>query len=252
MWLEMGLPMWHRHPRMGLPVVMQSQYGSVPQQVLSAPTQQQSIPTQSTMQNQVPQTGMAQAGSNQGQMVQGQSMNNATPQSNQLQGNNTQANNQATNKQVAENNTVPTPSPTSGSAASNTSEQSALQMLASLAVPTENQASSASMPQFSPADNGSPATDRAPAYIGTWTATLPNEASIQLQLNQDGQFNWTATQNGKASTFAGEFTVVDGRLILVRAGDRQELKGGWAVSGQNAFNFKLDGAQDGGLNFQRG
>ena len=128
-------------------------------------------------------------------------------------------------------------------------EVSALQMLASIttasAASSENPTSPSDEPQFASA------TISEPEHVGNWTATLPNQATIQLQLDADGKFSWSATRNGKTSTFAGDYRVDSGRLTLVRDGDRQQLKGAWIGDLQSGFKFKLDGSKDSGLDFQR-
>tara|TARA_R110002049_G_scaffold2750_4_gene22043 strand:- start:249169 stop:250503 length:1335 start_codon:yes stop_codon:yes gene_type:complete len=265
----------YSQPNYGYPssTTMQSQFGSVPQRVLSAapqqvvqqrPTQVQSAPVQSTqaqpVQGQLNQGQIAQSQPVQNQTVQNPTGQNSTVQNQSVQ---TQSNvGQSTTtpqsvntapsaNQVAQNQQATTNgnAPTQQANTTVSSEQSALQMLASIAAPaptpSQNQASSSSIPQFAPA------AAKQPEHVGTWTATLPNRASIRLQLGTDGKFSWTATQEGKTSTFAGDYRVAEGRLLLVRSGDRQELKGTWSGNLQSGFNFKLDGTKDSGLDFQK-
>lgn len=118
--------------------------------------------------------------------------------------------------------------------------QSALNALSAL----DGGQSSASIPQFAPANE-----DRAPTLVGTWNATLPGENQVQLTLNADSSFRWTANSKGKVSTFEGRFTLTDGQLTLVRSGDQQQLAGAWAAEG-TGFRFKL--GNDSGLLFVRG
>lgn len=140
------------------------------------------------------------------------------------------------------------PSPTANSGSS--ARQNALQMLLGTtpSKPAQQTPSeSTGMPEFQPA----PATS-APAHVGTWTATLPNKASISLQLEKDGSFVWSArNQKGQSSQFAGRFRVDGGELTLIRQ-DNQQLSGRLTMSGNNAFTFKLDSAKDNGLQFSRG
>ena len=92
----------------------------------------------------------------------------------------------------------------------------------------------------------------APAYVGSWTATLGNGATVQLQMLQDGQFSWAATNAGGAvSTFQGTYTVNDGALTLLRANDNQQLAGAMTISGNDAFSFQLGQNNAAKLNFAR-
>jgi uncharacterized protein (TIGR03066 family) len=88
--------------------------------------------------------------------------------------------------------------------------------------------------------------------VGVWTAKLANGARVQLSLQADGKFSWTATnQSGRQSTFSGSYSIGGGNLTLTRSTDNQKLAGTMTQSGTNAFNFKLAGAKDSGLNFVR-
>lgn len=122
-------------------------------------------------------------------------------------------------------------------------------MLASLTLdpaPEADTASNAvSIPEFTAAK---PAI--ANANIGTWKVSLPGNQSVELILNDNGQFTWTATKSGAASTFSGTYQLENGQLTLVRANDQQQMRGTWTAS-ENGFTFKLDGATTGGLAFTR-
>lgn len=87
-------------------------------------------------------------------------------------------------------------------------------------------------------------------HVGSWTASTATGATITLNLNGNGAFNWVANSNGKTSRFDGQFTIADGTLTLARSSDNQKLSGRMTFSG-NGFNFKLNGANDGGLNFSQ-
>lgn len=123
-------------------------------------------------------------------------------------------------------------------------DQSALAALAAMA---GNQPAASPIPQFGPA--AQPGT---PGHVGAWAATLPGENRVDLQLNADGGFRWVANSRGKVSTFEGTFTIAEGRLVLVRSGDSQQLAGVWVADTNGGFRFKLDGASDNGLLFNRG
>ncbi len=101
------------------------------------------------------------------------------------------------------------------------------------------------IPDFAPADSN---TD--PAHVGTWTVNLPGNQSVQLVLNGDSSFTWTATKNGNSSNFQGQYRLESDRLTLVRSNDLKQMSGSWTVSGEG-FTFKLDGATTGGLSFNR-
>lgn len=130
--------------------------------------------------------------------------------------------------------------------AANTNEASALQMLASI---SNNDASAAEsttqIPEFTAA---SPETTN--PHTGTWKVNLPGNQSVELLLNDDSSFHWTATKDGKSSSFQGQFRLEKGRLTLVRSNDLQQMTGTWSGQGTN-FTFKLDGATTSGLAFVR-
>ncbi len=91
-----------------------------------------------------------------------------------------------------------------------------------------------------------------PAHVGNWSATLGNGASVQLVLQADGSFSWSATnKSGNASTFQGSYTVGNGSLTLTRANDSQRLAGSMTTTSNNAFSFKLAGNNAAGINFTR-
>ncbi len=88
------------------------------------------------------------------------------------------------------------------------------------------------------------------SHVGSWKATTAGGATVTLNLNDDGQFSWVAQNNGKTSQFGGRFTIENGTLTLARSSDNQKLAGKMTFSG-SGFNFLLNGAKDGGLNFQQ-
>ena len=115
---------------------------------------------------------------------------------------------------------------------------SALQMLASFSGQATAQQQPAAAPQ--------PVAGR----VGTWTATLPNKAVVQLRFEEGGSFVWIANNNGKQSSFSGKFADQNGSLTLTRT-DGQKLTGALVANGANGFSFKLQGAKDNGLQFAR-
>jgi len=101
-----------------------------------------------------------------------------------------------------------------------------------------------------PAPQPQAAEPAANGRVGTWTANLPNKATVQLNLQADGSFNWTANLNGKTSQFSGNYSFDGDKLTLTRA-DGQKLSGQMLNTGANNFTFKLDGSKDNGLTFAR-
>ena len=125
-------------------------------------------------------------------------------------------------------------------------EASALQLLQSLdKSPAKTTEPTPEIPQFSSANKTTSGT-----HVGTWKVSLPGNQSVELSLKEDGSFRWTASRNGNASTFSGQYRLESGRLTLVRSTDLQQMAGSWTANGQN-FTFKLDGAKTGGLAFAR-
>jgi hypothetical protein len=97
-----------------------------------------------------------------------------------------------------------------------------------------------------------PAQPTTPGIAGNWTARLSTGAVVQLTLQTDGTFAWKATNKaGQASSFQGTYTSTAGSLTFIRSNDNQKLQGTMTQGGNNAFNFKLAGANDNGLDFVR-
>ena len=121
--------------------------------------------------------------------------------------------------------------------------QSALQALGGFAPPqTATTQSAVQVPQT-----------QQPAFTGTWTASLSNGARVQLLLQADGNFNWTAVnKDGQSSSFQGTYSLDNGSLSLNRSTDGQKLSGSLTNSSANSFSFKLADAQSSSLDFVRG
>ncbi len=190
------------------------------------------------------------------QPIQASSINLTIPQSQQVP--TQQVPTQQVSTQQVSTTAVPTAvgasptvseTPAQTSSVANQPIPSALQMLASLALEPALEADTASdavsIPEFTTAK---PAMTN--ANIGTWKVSLPGNQSVELNLNEIGQFTWTATKSGAASTFTGTYQLENGQLTLVRANDNQQMRGTWTPS-ENGFTFKLDGATTGGLTFAR-
>ncbi|TWT71223.1 hypothetical protein [Crateriforma conspicua] len=142
-------------------------------------------------------------------------------------------------------------------------QQSALQILASLSATESKPAETATpSPRTAPAQEqpaatipefSSAAASESPAggaEVGTWSVNLSGNQSVRLTLDDDGKFVWTATRGGKTNSFQGQYRLQDNQLTLVRANDLQQMQGTW-VGGGDEFTFTLDGANNGGLKFNR-
>lgn len=117
----------------------------------------------------------------------------------------------------------------------NNAQNSALQALGGFAPPEQE-----------------PAEAPAPALAGSWTASLGNGAKVQLTLQADGTFSWTATNaQGQPSSFSGRYTLGTGSLTLIRGNDNQQLAGLVTNSTGNAFSFKVAGNNTASINFSR-
>lgn len=128
--------------------------------------------------------------------------------------------------------------------ATSAAELSALQALGGFAPPQAESAAAAPQSQTVP--------NVAPAHVGTWTASMPNGARVQLALNADGTFSWSAVNNtGNASTFQGSYQFDGTTLTLNRSNDNQKLAGAMTFTSAGTFNFKLSDAQAGSLAFTR-
>ena len=149
--------------------------------------------------------------------------------------------------------TSPTTSATLTAAKDTSAEASALQMLQSIAAQPKTSTAKPKMnevaiPQFTTA--ASTASSVNMAYVGTWKVDLANNQSVTLQLTAEGKFTWTAVSQGSQKSFSGQYRMTNGRLTLVRANDLQQMVGKWTGAG-DAFTFKLDGSNNGGLKFKR-
>ncbi|MFI4875478.1 MAG: hypothetical protein ACIALR_09080, partial [Blastopirellula sp. JB062] len=136
---------------------------------------------------------------------------------------------------------APTGQPSSSNASTPNAESSALAALGGFAPPQ------AEAPQ-SPGSENAPL----PAHVGRWSAKLANGATIQLDLNANGSFNWSAVnKNGASSSFQGTYEIADGSLTLIRSSDNQKLAGSLQTSGNDAFSFQLADQQAAKLDFVR-
>jgi hypothetical protein len=128
--------------------------------------------------------------------------------------------------------------------ATSAAELSALQALGGFAPPQAESTAAAPQAQIVPAAT--------PAHIGTWSASMSNGARVQLTLNPEGTFSWSAINSaGNASTFQGSYQFDGTTLILNRSNDNQKLAGALTFTSAGTFNFKLSDAQAGSLAFTR-
>lgn len=105
---------------------------------------------------------------------------------------------------------------------------------------------------FAPPQQQAPAQTPAPALAGTWTASLGNGAKVQLTLQADGTFSWTATNaQGQPSSFSGRYELGTGSLTLIRGNDNQQLAGSVSNATGNGFSFKVAGNNTASINFSR-
>jgi hypothetical protein len=140
---------------------------------------------------------------------------------------------------------VPQGAPAATSAdVTSTAELSALQALGGFAPPQAESTGAAPQAQTVPAAT--------PAHVGTWSASMSNGARVQLTLNGDGSFSWSAINSaGTASTFQGSYQFDGTTLTLNRSNDNQKLAGAMTFTSPGTFNFKLSDAQAGNLAFTR-
>ena len=221
---------------------------SLAQQVQLA---QNSVPQQSLPQSVLPQANFPQGTAQQNFPQQGLPQQ-SLPQQAGLQ----QQVFQQTGAQQPVNAGVPanvagSPSPVSQGApaaatgdATSAAELSALQALGGFAPPQAESTAAAPQAQTVPAAT--------PAHVGTWSASMSNGARVQLSLNVDGSFSWSAINSaGNASTFQGSYQFDGTTLTLNRNNDNQKLAGALTFTSAGTFNFKLSDAQAGNLAFTR-
>ena len=122
-------------------------------------------------------------------------------------------------------------------------QQSALQALGGFAPPDAVAAQAATDPQAAPQMS----------LAGVWTAQLANGSRVQLSLQTDGNFSWTAVnKDGQSSVFQGTYAMQNGSMSLTRGNDGQKLDGTLTLTSANTFRFQLTAAQSASLDFVRG
>ncbi|KAA5543876.1 hypothetical protein FYK55_11965 [Roseiconus nitratireducens] len=148
---------------------------------------------------------------------------------------------------------------TASGLATNTSvdaETSALAALASLAAQSNASQPSTTQSAEPQATSAQPVTTPvetsadAAMHVGRWQAKLPSDVTVSLELAAGGTFAWVVQKDGKTTSFSGQYRITDGRLTLVRSNDLQKMAGSW-TEGKNGFTFKLDGANNSGLQFSK-
>jgi tetratricopeptide (TPR) repeat protein len=135
----------------------------------------------------------------------------------------------------------------------NPQDRLSAQLLASL---TPSDAAAPAGDAAVPAAPAAPATPAAPVtaagLAGSWTATRPGSAPIQLALRPDNTYTWDYSQENKPQSFQGSYSVADNLLIL-KQGTSPVMVGQVTPLGDGSFNFKLAGgsSSDPGLTFTR-
>ena len=231
-------PQHYAQPHYAQPHYAQPQYSQPQPQPLQPLQPQGGIAGQVAPPNQIPQAPS--------QLAPGRTARLNTASVNQAPQPRQTVQRQPVQQQPAQQQTT-TPAPAGNS--NDSSEASALQMLASLSSSqpaAADQNTTTQIPQFTPAASTSAATP----HVGTWKVNLPGNQSVELVLDESNGFRWTATRDGKSNSFQGQFRLENGRLTLVRSNDLQQMTGSWTGQGEK-FTFKLDGATTGGLAFVR-
>ena len=88
---------------------------------------------------------------------------------------------------------------------------------------------------------------------GSWSAQASPEASITLEVKDDGSFSWVYSQDGKPRTIAGTSTIGATGLLTLASSNAGVMVGQVQWTDADHFNFKLSGGgkDDEGLNFTR-
>lgn len=91
-----------------------------------------------------------------------------------------------------------------------------------------------------PAPQQTVASQQLPGHVGTFNAVLANGAKVELTLESNGQFTWSAV-NGKGvqSSFSGTYQVGTDSLTLIRSNDNIRLAGNLSNLNNSGFNFQL-------------
>ena len=137
-------------------------------------------------------------------------------------------------------------------------DQLAPQLLSLLKANTGNGAGGEAPPAINPDSGDTPPADDAPpvdksTLIGSWKAARGKSTAIQLKLNDNDTFVWTATQGGKSTPIEGTFSVEGNLLLLTQTSDGNTMAGKVTARPQGGFNFKMLGSPptDTGLDFGR-
>jgi hypothetical protein len=102
-----------------------------------------------------------------------------------------------------------------------------------------------------PAATQASAQSAQPGLTGNFAATLSTVgATIRLQLNNDGSFNWTvATKDGKTSNFQGSYSV-NGQLLTLARTDSRKLEASLTPTA-SGFALRMIGQNASTLSFVR-
>lgn len=124
------------------------------------------------------------------------------------------------------------------------SDQLAAQLLKGLTTPANQ-----NMRTTPPAPAGP--VDRR-AILGHWRANRNDGSTFDLNLTDDGKFDWKFKQQDREQEFSGNFTLADSYLIL-SASNQNALVGQVSMDESNVLNFRLAGGNpsEPGLSFTR-
>jgi tetratricopeptide (TPR) repeat protein len=89
--------------------------------------------------------------------------------------------------------------------------------------------------------------------VGHWIAHRDkNSPAVEMNLEDNGKFNWTAGEGDKASKVEGNYEL-NGQTLVLDGGKNESLVGHLSSDGADKFHFKLLGSppDDPGLEFER-
>ncbi|WP_397570692.1 hypothetical protein [Schlesneria sp. T3-172] len=90
------------------------------------------------------------------------------------------------------------------------------------------------------------------SLIGTWKATRDDGSTFEIQIQNEGKFQWKFAHKDTTNQFDGTYTI-EGNVIALESKDGGSLIAGIEPGEDGRFKFKLIGApkEDPGLDFRR-